>query len=141
MNKAMLTPAAVLVVWSLVMLVWMGRARFAAMADARVGLGKARPGGRGQDLEPVLPPSVMWKSHNYTHLMEQPTLFYAVCVILALTTAAPADVALAWAYTGLRIIHSLYQALVNKVRVRFAIFAVSTLVLIVLAVRSVIATL
>ena len=141
MTKAMLAPAAVLVAWSLVMLLWMGRARFAAMARAGVDLRQARPGGRGQDLEPVLPPSVMWKSHNYTHLMEQPTLFYAVVVILALSGGGATDVRLAWAYTVLRVIHSLYQATVNRVPVRFALFLVSTLVLIALAVRAVLLTL
>ena len=141
MTKALLAPAAVLVAWSLVMLLWMGRARFAAMANAGVDLRQARPGGRGQDLEPVLPPSVMWKSHNYTHLMEQPTLFYAVVVILALSGGGATDVRLAWAYTVLRVIHSLYQATVNRVPVRFALFLVSTLVLIALAVRAVLLTL
>ena len=141
MTKAMLAPAAVLVAWSLVMLLWMGRARFAAMTNAGVDLRQARPGGRGQDLEPVLPPSVMWKSHNYTHLMEQPTLFYAVVVILALGGGGATDVRLAWAYTALRVIHSLYQATVNRVPVRFALFLVSTLVLIALAVRAVLLTL
>ena len=141
MNKAMLAPAAVLVAWSLVMLCWLGRSRFAAFANAGIDLGKAKPGGRGQDLEPVLPPSVMWKSHNYAHLMEQPTLFYAVVVILALAGAGPLDVRLAWAYTGLRIIHSIYQATVNRVPVRFAIFAVSSLCLAALAVRALLVTL
>ena len=141
MNKAMLAPAAMLVAWSLVMLVWMGRSRFAAMANSRIKLGKSRPGGRGQDLESVLPPHVMWKSHNYAHLMEQPTLFYAVVMILALAGAGPADVALAWSYTGLRVIHSVYQATTNQVRVRFAIFALSSLALMALAVRALLVTL
>lgn len=141
MNKAMLAPAAVLVAWSLVMMMWMARSRFAAFANAGIDLGKARPGGRGQDLEKVLPPQVMWKSHNYAHLMEQPTLFYAVVVILALAGAGPTDVRLAWAYTGLRIVHSLYQSLVNRVPVRFMIFLASSVVLMALSVRALIATL
>ncbi|MBC2668087.1 MAPEG family protein [Novosphingobium piscinae] len=141
MNKALLAPAAVLVAWSLVMMLWMARSRFAAMANSGIDLGKARPGGRGQDLEAVLPPEVMWKSHNYTHLMEQPTLFYAVVVILALAGGTQTDALLAWAYTGLRVVHSVYQATTNRVPVRFAIFFTATLCLMALAVRALLVTL
>jgi hypothetical protein len=100
----------------------------------------AKRGGRGQDLEGVLPDSVQWKSHNYTHLLEQPTLFYATVVILALTSFSPLDVTLAWAYVGLRIVHSLWQALVNTVPVRFTLFNLSTVCLLVLAIHAVMAT-
>ena len=141
MNTAILAPAAVLVAWSLVMLLWAGRARFAAMAAAGFDLRKAPPGGRGQDLEGRLPAAVMWKSHNYTHLMEQPTLFYAVVTILALAGASQADVTLAWAYAGLRIVHSVYQSTINRVAVRFAIFILASACLIALAVRALIVTL
>ena len=136
-----LAPAAALVLWSLLMLVWMARARFAAIANAGLDLTRVPPGGRGQDLESRLPPSVMWKSHNYTHLMEQPTLFYAAVMILALAGARPIDVALAWGYTGLRVIHSVYQATINRVTVRLALFQISSLVLIALAIRALLATL
>lgn len=141
MQAPMLAPAAVLVAWSLVMLVWMAATRFPAMKARGGGLGKARPGGRGQDLEGVLPPEVNWKAHNYTHLMEQPTLFYAVVAILAIAGASEADVALAWGYTVLRVVHSVYQATVNKVAVRFGIFMLSTLCLIGLAIRALAVTL
>lgn len=132
----MLAPAAALVLWSLFMLVWLTRSRFIAMAAAGFNLGKARPGGRGQDLEGRLPDSVMWKSHNYTHLMEQPTLFYAVVVILALVQPDSTNAALAWSYTMLRVVHSIYQSLINRVPARLAIFALATLCLIALAVRA-----
>lgn len=141
MASPILAPAAVLIAWSLIVLIWMGRARFAAMAASGIDVSKAKPGGRGQDLEPVLPPHVMWKSHNYTHLMEQPTLFYAVVMILALAGAAPIDVQLAWAYTTLRIVHSVYQGTVNRIAVRLALFSVATLCLAALAVRALIVTL
>lgn len=136
-----LAPAAALVVWSLAMLVWMGRARLAAIANAGIDLTRVPPGGRGQDLESRLPPSVMWKSHNYTHLMEQPTLFYATVMILAFAGAGQIDVALAWSYTGLRVAHSIYQATVNRVAVRLQLFRLSSLVLIVMAVRALLVTL
>ena len=142
MNTAILAPAAVLVLWSLVMLLWLGRARFSAMASAGVDVRRAPPGGRGQDLEGRLPASVMWKSHNYTHLMEQPTLFYATVMILAVAGAATRlDIALAWSYTAIRIVHSIYQATINRVAARFTIFLVATACLAALAVRALLVTL
>jgi len=139
MQQAMLAPAAVLVAWSLIMLGWAAATRLPALSRIG-GMANAKPGGRGQDLEGVLPPLVNWKSHNYTHLMEQPTLFYAVVAILAIAGAGRIDVALAWGYVGLRVVHSLWQATVNRVPVRFTLFSLSTFCLIGLAVRAVLAT-
>lgn len=141
MNTAILAPAAALVVWSLVMMIWMARSRFAATANAGIDIARVPPGGRGSDLEGRLPPSVMWKSHNYTHLMEQPTLFYATVVILALAGAGPADVALAWGYTAMRVVHSIYQATINRVAIRFVLFGISSLLLMALAICALLVTL
>ena len=141
MQAQILAPAAVLVLWSLIMLVWMAMTRLPAMSKAGGGLGTAKPGGRGQDLEGVLPDKINWKAHNYAHLMEQPTLFYAVVVILAIMGASATDVLLAWVYVGLRIAHSLWQALVNVVSIRFLLFLASTVALVALAISAVGATL
>ena len=141
MQAQMLAPAAVLVVWSLIMLYWMAFTRFPAMKKAGGVLDNAKPGGRGQNLEGVIPDKVNWKAHNYAHLMEQPTIFYPAVVILAIMGAEATDVVLAWIYVVLRIIHSVYQATVNVVKVRFLIFLLSTLALTVLAVRAMLATL
>ncbi len=141
MQAQMLAPAAVLVAWSLVVMFWMMAARMPAMAKSGIDLKLAKPGGRGQDLEGVLPASVNWKAHNYTHLLEQPTLFYATVVIIALLGPTPLDGLLAWAYVGLRIIHSLWQGTVNRIPVRLTIFALSTVCLIILAARALILTL
>jgi hypothetical protein len=112
------------------------------MAKSGMDLKNAAPGGRGQDLDAILPPDVNWKSHNYTHLMEQPTIFYATVAIIALAGASGGiNTSLAWAYAGLRIIHSLWQALVNTIPVRFSLFLLSTGCLLVLAVNAVRATL
>ena len=141
MQAQMLAPAAVLVLWSLIMLLWTAATRFPAMAKMGMDIKTAAPGGRGQNLEGVLPDSVQWKSHNYTHLMEQPTLFYATVVILTMMGAGALDVLLAWAYVGIRIVHSLWQATVNKLPMRFSLFILSTACLLVLAVRAVMTTL
>lgn len=141
MQAQMLAPAAVLVVWTIIVLFWIVPVRFGAIAkveDKSVFTGKE--GGRGQDLEGKIPDKANWPAHNHTHLHEQPTLFYAVVIMLALVGPTGLDVMLAWAYTGLRIVHSLWQILVNKLPVRFTLFLLSTLVLLALAVRAVIAT-
>ena len=135
MQAQILAPAAVLVLWSIVMLFWMAGTRLPAIAK-RGGLGAAKPGGRGQDLEGVIPDQINWKSHNYTHLMEQPTLFYATVAILAIVGPGQTDVTLAWGYVALRVVHSVWQATVNKVPMRFALFILSTICLLLLAIRA-----
>jgi hypothetical protein len=141
MDTSILAPAAVLVVWSLFMLLWMAATRFPAIFKSGLDLKAAPPGGRGQDLEQVLPANVNWKSHNYTHLMEQPTIFYAAVLIIAVAgSSTPTMVNFAWGYAILRIIHSLYQSLFNVVMVRFSIFVLATICLMVLAVHAVITT-
>lgn len=136
MQAQMLAPAATLVLWSLIMLVWTAITRFGAFKKAGVDIKTAPPGGRGQNLEGVLPDSVQWKSHNYAHLMEQPTIFYPTVVILALMGANAGDVAFAWAYVALRIVHSLWQSTVNKIPVRFTLFILSTICLLLLAIHA-----
>ncbi len=130
-----------LVLWSLVMLFWMAFTRLPAMKSLGGGLKEAKPGGRGQNLEGVIPDKVNWKAHNYAHLMEQPTIFYATALILAIMGAGALDVLLAWTYVVLRIVHSVYQATVNVVKIRFLFFMLSTFALLVLAARAVMATL
>lgn len=141
MQAQMLAPAAVLVAWSLVMLFWMAGTRLPAMSKMGNGVGKAKPGGRGQDLEGVLDPKVNWKAHNYAHLMEQPTLFYAVSLIIALLGAGASDVLAAWVYVVIRIIHSIWQATVNVVSIRFLLFLISTVALVILSIHALMLTL
>ncbi len=136
MQAQMLAPGAALVLWSLIMLLWTAGTRFPAMAKLGVDVKTAPPGGRGQNLEGVLPDQVQWKSHNYAHLMEQPTIFYPTLVILAMMGASSSDVMLAWAYVALRVVHSLWQATVNRIPVRFTLFLLSTACLIVLALHA-----
>ncbi len=139
MQAQILAPAAVLVAWTLVMLVWTAATRLPALKSLG-GMANAKPGGRGQDLEGVIDDRINWKSHNYSHLLEQPTLFYAVVVILAIMGPHAHDVLFAWAYVAIRVIHSVWQATVNKVPVRFALFLLSTACLIVLAAHAIMLT-
>jgi hypothetical protein len=129
-------PAIALVLWSLVMLGWLALSRLPAMSKAGMNLSGA-VGGRGANLEGVLPDHVNWKSHNYTHLMEQPTIFYATVVILGVVGAGDGlNLTLAWVYVALRIVHSLVQATWNRVAVRFALFNLSTAALLGLAINA-----
>jgi hypothetical protein len=101
-----------------------------AMRHAGIDL-KSRIGGRGVNLEGRVPDEVMWVSHNYNHLMEQPTLFYAICIALALMDfGGGINLYLAWAYVGLRVLHSLIQATYNRVYHRFLVFGIATICLI-----------
>jgi hypothetical protein len=137
-----LAPPAVLVLWSLVMLLWMSATRFPAFARAGLKVGEAEPGSRYVDVESMMPAKVNWKSHNYTHLMEQPTIFYAAVLILALVgDGSVINAVLAWAYVAIRIVHSIWQATVNIISVRITLFTLSTLCLWVLAINAVRATL
>lgn len=141
MDTSILTPAAVLVAWSLIMLFWLAGTRLPALSKIGIDLSTA-VGGRGADIDPNVPPSVAWKSHNYAHLMEQPTIFYATVMILAITGAATElSVLLAWGYTILRVVHSVWQATINKVGIRFGFFLLSTICLTILAVQALLATL
>jgi hypothetical protein len=100
---------------------------------------KGRVGGRGgAALEGVVEDEVMWKAHNYMHLVEQPTLFYAIALTLAIGHAGGGySLILAWAYVLFRILHSLVQTTVNVVAFRFVLFALSSLALIGLTIQGV----
>jgi hypothetical protein len=131
-----LSPVVALVAWSLVMMMWLYATRFPAMKRKGIDL-KGRVGGRGTQLDGVIEDQVQWKAHNYNHLMEQPTLFYAVALTLALIDKGDGlNLAIAWAYVGLRIAHSLVQATVNVVRWRFLLFSAASIALLMLTMHA-----
>jgi hypothetical protein len=132
-----LGPVVALVAWSMLMFIWLYATRIPAMLRAKIDL-KGMVGGRGTALDGVIEDRVQWKAHNYNHLMEQPTIFYAVCLSLALLGGGDVwiNVWLAWAYVGLRVVHSLIQATVNIVRWRFLVFALASLCLLGLTVHA-----
>jgi len=132
-----LAAVVALVGWTLVMQIWLYATRLPALRRKGIDL-KGLRGGHGQQLDGVVEDSVQWKAHNYNHLLEQPTLFYAIAIVLALVPGGdhPANVALAWAYVALRVVHSLIQATVNIVRWRFLVFATASLVLLALTLHA-----
>lgn len=126
-QKLLLAPLVTLVGWSLLMWIWMYATRLPAMRKARMRPDRNLP--RGEQMS-QLPAAVRWKSDNYTHLMEQPTIYYALVLALAvLGDSSLLSLSLAWIYTGLRVVHSLVQATVNVIEARFALFVLSTLAL------------
>ena len=138
-TNAILGPVATLALWSMVMWAWMYATRIPAMSRAKIDAAKM-VGGTGKGLDDVLPQEVQWKAHNYNHLHEQPTVFYATALALALMDQGGGfNLTLAWIYVGLRVIHSLFQSLVNRVVVRFAIFFTSSIVLAALVLHAVMA--
>lgn len=129
-----LKPVVALVLWSLVMWLWLYATRIPAMQKLKIPLDPNKPPG---ELAAQLPPNVRWKADNYNHLMEQPTIFYATALALALAQAGDGlNATLAWAYVGLRVVHSLIQATVNVIMLRWAVFTAASVVLVVLAVRA-----
>ena len=126
----LLGPIVALVAWSLLVLFYMGFVRFRAVKQAKLPIDPSR-GGRGQDLEGVLEPRCNWPAHNYAHLMEQPTLFYAIALTLALMDfGGGINAWLAWGYVILRVVHSLVQGTVNMLILRTPLFGLSSLCLI-----------
>ena len=142
MNSEILAPAAVLVAWTMIILIWMTITRFAALAKSGISFSETPAGAQYRAIEDRMPPKVNWVSHNYTHLVEQPTVFYATVAILALAGAGSGiNATLAWGYVGIRIVHSLWQLSVNTLPVRIALFMASSICLIALTVNAVCATL
>lgn len=136
-----LKPVVALLAWTMVMWIWMYAVRIPAInrlpKDDTPG---ADVGWTGAKLDDVLPREAQWKAHNYNHLHEAPTLFYAVALVLALIGQGDGlNAVVAWVYVVLRVIHSIWQATVNKVAVRFLLFALSSLALLVLIVHAAIA--
>jgi hypothetical protein len=133
-----MTPVLALILWTFVIWFWLYATRLPAMKAARIDPKVIK---RKQDLDP-LPVSVQQIADNYNHLHEQPTVFYALAIYSHLVGVADGlNVALAWTYVGLRVVHSLIQCTSNFVPVRFFVFAGASLVLMAIAARNVIALL
>ena len=131
--QGMIAPVLALVSWTFVMWLWMYATRIPAMRAANIDV--AELSRTGAPL--VLPPKVARVADNYNHLHEQPTIFYALALAAQLAGTADAfSVGLAWTYVMLRVVHSLIQATVNLIMVRFVVFAIGSLVLFALLVRT-----
>ena len=125
-----LAPVVALMAWTMVMWLWMYAVRLPALTASGMKPDDAR---NTKALDELLPAKTQWPAHNYNHLHEAPTLFYAVAIVLALIGQGDGVNALiAWAYVALRVAHSLVQATINKVALRFALYALSSIALMAL---------
>jgi hypothetical protein len=128
MHSPILVPVVMLAAWTMVIWVWMYVTRLPAIRRMKMRLDPEVA--RGEQMA-LLPSRVRWKADNYNHLMEQPTVFYAVAITLALLGQGDGwSMRLAWAFVALRVVHSLVQVLWNKIEVRFTMFALSSFALI-----------
>ncbi len=135
-NAPILAPVIALVLWTMLIWLWMYVTRIPAMQKADIPADRMT-GMTPNYLDEILPANIQWKAHNYNHLMEQPTLFYAVALTLALIgTGDGLNLILAWAYVGIRVVHSLVQVTINKVMVRFLLFLIASIVLIWLTINA-----
>lgn len=127
-STSFLAPVLALIVWTLLIWVLMYARRIPAMQAAKINPETAKsPDGKWKE---ELPLSVQASAHNYNHLLEQPTIFYAMMFYVTLTEQMSAPIYYAaWAYVVLRVVHSFIQVSSGKVMLRFAIFTLSTLVL------------
>ena len=125
-EHGLITPVVALVIWTLVMWVWLYATRIPAMQKAGIKPGQATKSA----MEGLSSANV---ANNYNHLMEQPTLFYAICFALQfLEQTQEMNIGLAWAYVALRVVHSLIQATTNFIPLRFLVFSLASLVLVAL---------
>ncbi|QQD18546.1 MAPEG family protein [Spongiibacter nanhainus] len=132
-----LTPVIVLVIWSILILFWMAAVRLPAIQKAGLG---PDAGERTSELATQLDRKVQFKADNYNHLMEQPTIFYATALTLAVIGAGSGvNLYLAWFYVGSRIVHSLIHCTSNVVMARFSVFVLGTLALLAMAIRTLMA--
>ncbi len=135
-GMTILQPVVALAAWTMLVWVWMYITRIPAMSAAKIDT-KNLVGGTGQSLDQMLPAKVQWVAHNYNHLHEAPTVFYAVALVLAIVGVGDGiNTTIAWAYVALRVIHTLVQVLGNRVMVRFAVFALSSLCLMALTLHA-----
>jgi hypothetical protein len=133
-QSPLFAPVIALVLWSFVMWAWLYATRIPAVLKYKVVMTPHQP---ASEFHAQLPAEVRWKADNYNNLMEQPTLFYAVAITLAvLGEANETNLALAWLYVGLRVVHSLVQATTNVIIVRFSVFMIASVVLLALTVRA-----
>jgi len=126
-----LTPVLALIIWTLLIWVLMYMRRIPAMQAAKIDPDTAKsPDGKWKQ---ELPLSVQASAHNYNHLLEQPTIFYALMFYITLSAQMSVPIFFAaWAYVAFRVVHSFVQVSTGKVIFRFTLFTLSTLTLFVM---------
>jgi len=134
MQYPILGPLVALVLWSLIIWIWMYARMIPVIINNKLVYNPYKP---KDEFISKFPPETRWPADNYNHLMEQPTIFYAIVLTLAVVgDKDEANVLIAWAYVALRLVHSLVQILWNEPTTRFVVFVASTFAVMALAVRT-----
>lgn len=120
-----LSPVLGLIIWSLIVWLILYWRRIPVLKGADLSNDSAKsPDGAWKEQMPL---KVQAPAHNYNHLMEQPTIFYALMFFLFLAEkSSTAALYLAWAYVALRVVHSLIQINAGAIMPRFIVFSLST---------------
>lgn len=83
-----------------------------------------------EDAAELLRGEVSYASNNLKNLFELPVLFYALCLFLFVTDSVDGVyVIMAWAFFVLRVVHSVIHCTINRVMLRFYVYAASALTL------------
>ena len=127
-NTAILQPVFALAMLTGLVLLLIPLVRIRAVQQRQIGLNDFKLGESA-----AVPEQVSLPNRNYMNLLELPLLFYVVCLLIYATgTSTALMVQVAWAYVGLRVVHSAIHLSYNHVFHRFMAFALSNVVLVVL---------
>jgi hypothetical protein len=133
--KQILYPMIALAGLTFVVLLLIPFARFRAAGRGQVTARDFKYGESGN-----VPGEVGIPNRNLMNLLELPVLFYVVCLAFYVTATVDARaVYLAWGYVALRAAHSLVHLTYNNVFHRLVAYAASTVVLVSLWIRWVVA--
>lgn len=125
---AILWPVLALMTWTFLVVLHLLVSRFGAFYQGRVKASDFRYGE-----SPNIPPDVLRANRAFVNLLEMPTLFYVVSVLYLVTNLVDSAVlGLAWLYVVLRVAHSLIYLTLNHLLLRFAAYASSSVVLILM---------
>jgi hypothetical protein len=121
-------PVLALVGWTMAVLLLIPYRRFRAAFAGRV---KASDFKCGESAN--VPADVSMPNRVYMNLLEMPVLFYVVCFVAYITqNATPPMITLGWTYLGFRVAHSLVCLTYNHIMHRFAVFALSNVVMLLM---------
>ncbi len=135
-HHGLIAPVIALVCWTLAVMIWLGYERVRNINRLKLS---PDAGKFARDLNALMPDRAKQVSDNYMHLMEQPTLFYAVCFSLQFLGQGehPVNIGFAWGYVSIRVLHTLVHSTFNDVRIRFFLFLLSGVFLVGLVTHAV----
>ena len=136
MNDLILEPAIIMCLLSFFMMIWMYATRLPAAKKLEEDGVDVQKFSHPSSIGGVFPSKVERVADNYNHLFEQPTVFYAISFIIwGLEHTDTVHLYSAWAYVVIRITHSILQATLNLVWVRFSLFILSWVALAIMIFR------